>query len=73
MLEDKVKDLIIPRLIFRDKKADSFDRFLDKWGKDRPFLLEISKYELDLDCELNQKLNDYSQYFLEQYNIFDSK
>lgn len=73
MLEDKVKDLIIPRLIFRDKKADSFDRFLDKWGKDRPFLLEISKYELDLDCELNQKLNDSSQYFLEQYKFFDSK
>lgn len=73
MLEDKVKDMVIPRLVFRDKKEDSFDRFLDKWGKDRPFFLEISKYELDLDCALNQKLNHPSQYFIEQYKFFDSK
>ncbi|AMT98262.1 MULTISPECIES: beta family protein [Psychrobacter] len=73
MLNDSVKDLIIPRLIVTGKNEDCLNGFLVKWGKDRPFFLEVSKYALDLDCELNQLLNNSKQYFSEQYSFFSSK
>lgn len=71
-LEDTVKDLIIPRVIIRDKE-DCLDRFLSKWGEDRPIMLEVSKYDADLSDPLSRKLNDHNNHFENQFNFFDSK
>lgn len=71
-LKDDVKDLIIPRLIVRDKE-EGLDSFLCKWGQERPVMLEISKYDSDLNDALNKKLNNHSNYFSDQYDFFSSK
>lgn len=69
-LSDEVKDLIIPRLVVRQDKRH-FDSFLNKWGNDRPYFLEISKYPSDMNDPFNQKLNDPNQNFINQYSLFD--
>ena len=71
-LEDSVKDMIIPRIIIRDKE-ECLDKFLRKWGEDRPIMLEISKYDADLNDTFSQELNNHNNYFANQYAFFDSK
>lgn len=71
-LYDDVKDLIIPRVILRDKEA-LIDNFLSKWGQERPLLLEVSKYTLDSDEEIIQQLSDPTNDFNNQYEFFDTR
>lgn len=69
-LSDEVKDLIIPRLVIR-KSTKDFDSFISKWGNERPYFLEISKYPLDINYEFNQELNNPNQNFAQQYALFN--
>lgn len=69
-LSDEVKDLIVPRLVVRkDKKF--LENFLSKWGNNRPYFLEVSKYPSDINDSLSQDLNDPNQDFINQYTFFN--
>lgn len=67
-----VKSQLIPRIIVRGDNYADLDSFLNDWGS-MPLLLEVSKYSLDIDCEVNILLNDSSDHYLNKFNFFEEK
>lgn len=67
-----VKLKLIPRIIVRGDNSTDLDSFLNEWNSSL-FLLEISKYALDADCDLNVSLNDSNNHFSNKFNFFKEK
>ncbi|EHU1846702.1 hypothetical protein AZH09_RS17690 [Acinetobacter baumannii] len=67
-----VKSQIIPRIIFRGDNYTDLDFFLNDWGP-TPLFLEVSQYLLDIECTLNNFLNDNSNHYLNKFNFFKEK
>lgn len=71
-LDLDIKSQIIPRIIVRGDNSTDLDSFLTDWSG-MPIFLEISKYALDLDCDLNINLNDYENHFSKKFEFFREK
>lgn len=71
-LDLDVKLKLIPRIIVRGDNSTDLDSFLTDWN-DKPLFLEISKYSLDIDCDLNILLNDSNGHYLNKFNFFKEK
>ena len=71
-LNAEVRDRLIPRVIVRGDNTKDLDSFLTDWNE-LPLFLEISKFSIDFDCELNTFLHQNNDHYQNKFNFFQEK
>lgn len=71
-LNAEVRDRLIPRVIVRGDNTKDLDTFLADWSE-LPLFLEISRFSIDSDCELNTFLHQNNDHYQNKFNFFQEK